>query len=140
MKVEGGRPVGTGDLRKTGKAARGSDSFAAGLPAEEAMPAAAPVAAPAVSGLDALFALQEVPDALAERGRALAHGERILDRLEELRRGLLLGRIGRERLGELARLAHESMSGLTDPRLRELMGEIELRAQVELAKLQGPQG
>ncbi len=88
-----------------------------------------------VGGIDALFAMQNVADALDDRGAA-ARGEEILDRLEDLRRGLLLGRIGRDKLGRLAALSSAGAQSATDPRLRDLLLEIDLRAQVELAKLQ----
>jgi hypothetical protein len=84
-----------------------------------------------------LFALQEVPDATAGRKRALARGHRLLDRLDELRLGLLLGHIARDKLADLARLARDGGQEVDDPNLREILAEIELRAEVELAKLQG---
>jgi hypothetical protein len=92
-------------------------------------------ATPVLSGIEALMALQEVPDAMAQRKRALARGDRMLDRLDDLRRGLLLGHISRDKLSDLARLAGESSSQVDDPALAEVLQEIELRAQVELAKL-----
>jgi len=90
----------------------------------------------ALSGLEALFALQEVPDATTGRKRALARGTKLLDRLDDLRVGLLLGHISRDKLSELAQLAREGSQGLDDPELREILEEIELRAAVELAKFE----
>lgn len=132
MKVESKRPIATPSVRKDSKAGSG---FADRLQVDEAA-AAAPVAgAAALSGIIGLFALQEVPDATAEDRRAVARGDEILDRLDELRRGLLLGHIGRDKLETLSRLAAEGAGQVGDPGLREVLREIELRAQVELAKL-----
>ena len=136
MKIDANRPIGTGPARRDTKPS-GSSGFADNLPVDGAADqgAAAVAAAPATSGLEALFALQEVPDATAGRKRAFARGQKLLDRLDDLRLGLLLGHISRDKLGDLARLAREGSKDLDDPALREILGEIELRAEVELAKL-----
>ncbi len=99
-----------------------------------------------VSGLDAplstgsveaLLAAQVIGDATDEesRHRMIQHGEDILDRLEELRRGLLSGSLPRERLFELAQLVRNRRNTTDDPKLHSLLDEIELRAEVEIAKL-----
>ncbi len=64
-----------------------------------------------------------------------SRGVEILDRLEEIRRGLLLGAVPKERLGELARMVREKRERGADPVISRLLDEIELRAEVELAKL-----
>lgn len=123
--------------RKSGESPSG-ESFgrevAAELEGEAAGPAASG-AAGAPAPVDALLALQEVPDALVGRARAKRRGEALLDQLEQLRLGLLAGRLPRDRLERLARLAAERREQLDDPRLIEILAEIELRAAVELAKL-----
>jgi Class II flagellar assembly regulator len=134
MKVEANRSVGTAGIRKDGKT-KSTSGFADNLRTEEEAPASAVSATPVLSGIEALMALQEVPDALAQRKRALARGDKLLDRLDDIQRGLLLGHISRDKLSELARLAGESSSQVEDPALRDVLQEIELRAQVELAKL-----
>jgi hypothetical protein len=134
MKVEANRPVGTSAIRKDGKS-KSVGGFADNLRTEEEAPASAVTSTPVLSGIEALMALQEVPDATAKRKRALARGDRLLDRLDDLRRGLLLGQISTEKLTDLARLAGESSAEVDDPQLRDVLQEIELRAKVELAKL-----
>ncbi len=59
----------------------------------------------------------------------------MLDRLEEIRVGLLTGSIPRDQLEALDRLVREQRGQVADPRLGEILDEIELRARVELAKL-----
>src|ERR1700735_1519540 len=135
MKVDANRPVGTSGVRKEGKT-KSAGGFADNLRTEEEAPAAAVTAAPAMSGISALMALQEVPDAMAGRKRAVARGTQLLDRLEDLKRGMLLGHISADKLGDLARLAGQSAAQVDDPGLRDVLQEIELRARVELAKLQ----
>jgi hypothetical protein len=55
--------------------------------------------------------------------------------LEELRIGLLLGHIPRDRLADLSRMVRDRREDAEDPQLAALLDEIELRAEVELAKL-----
>ena len=60
----------------------------------------------------------------------------MLDRLEDLRHGLLLGIIPHDRLTDLAVMARQRQDDLTDPALRQILRDIELRARVELAKFE----
>jgi hypothetical protein len=62
------------------------------------------------------------------------HGVDILDKLEEIRRDLLAGGIPRERLENLAQTLRARRAHVSDPRLIEIIDEIELRAAVEIAK------
>ena len=59
----------------------------------------------------------------------------MLDRLDDIRLGLLTGTVSKERLTELSRMARVRRGETDDPRLVEVLDEIELRAEVELAKL-----
>ena len=74
----------------------------------------------------------QLDDIRDQRGAELLDG---LDGLEELRRGLLLGSIPKDRLGDLARLVREKRERGADPVVSRLLDEIELRAEVEIAKL-----
>ncbi len=135
MKIDANRPIGTGAIRKDPKSGRSSD-FAENLNVQNQEGGAAPTSGTSgVASIEALFALQEVPDATAERKRAVKRGDRMLERLDDLRRGLLLGTISMDKLSELAHLAREGSRDVDDPQLREVLQEIELRAEVELAKL-----
>jgi hypothetical protein len=59
----------------------------------------------------------------------------ILDRLDEIRLGLLGGSLSRSVLADLERTVRRDRAGISDPALRELCDQIALRARVELAKL-----
>jgi len=94
-----------------------------------------------LGGVETLLAIQSVDGAgdgttgRDARRRAAQRGEKILDQLEEVRRDLLLGVIPRDRLVRLAQMLGEQREDAGDPRLAALLDEIELRAHVELAKL-----
>lgn len=90
-----------------------------------------------LSGVDAILAAQSVdPDGgQAARQRMARRGEEVLDRLEGVRVGLLAGRVPKQDLADLARMVRAKREAGIDPRLGALLDEIELRAEVELAKL-----
>ena len=126
-------------LGRAGKAKRtgdGSFKVTLGDPAPAAGAAGPSSAAGPVASAQALLAVQEVGDATAGRSKGLMRAEDMLDALEDLRRGLLMGTVSKAKLQSLARMARARRETIDDPRLNALLDEIELRAEVELAKLE----
>ncbi|MEH3147497.1 MAG: flagellar assembly protein FliX [Methylobacterium frigidaeris] len=103
---------------------------AASAPATTSAGSAAPLA-----GLDAILTLQAQDDPAERRRRAARRGHDLLDGLDRLKAALLGGRVGTADLKAIAARLAERAGATGDPRLDGLIGEIELRAQVELAKL-----
>ena len=134
MKIEGPGPLRPGQVRKGQRTGAGGD-FQSLVDGEGDTAAPRTGGSQAMIGLSPLFALQEVDDALVGRRKARARGEDILDRLEEIRLGLLTGSIPLEKLHELVRIVQSRREDVGDPRLQEILDEIDLRAQVEIAKL-----
>jgi hypothetical protein len=133
MRVDGNRPIRPAATRRDARSGvAGAGSFAEALGTE---PTAAPSGAAPASGISALFALQEVPDATARRRKAMARASKLLDRLDSLQLGLLEGAIDQTSLAELADAARAAREDAGDPALQSVLDEIELRAAVELAKL-----
>ncbi len=95
--------------------------------------ATSPVAA---ASLDAMLSLQEMPEEELRRKKAVTRATSALDQLEQLRHSLLLGRIPAYILRNLSNILAEHKERLTDQRLNEVIEDIELRAAVELAKLE----
>lgn len=129
----------TGELNQS-KAARrtsGGESFASYL--NKTMPGGnSPVNASSnISVADAIFATQMIngEEERAKKQKMLKRGGLLLDKLEEIRDALLVGYIGADKLIEISRLVKENRSETDDVRLNEIMDEIELRVEVELAKL-----
>jgi hypothetical protein len=90
----------------------------------------------AATDVGTMLALQEISDEEVARRQLLRKGEALVDKLEVLRRQLLEGRIPASTLRSLQQeLAHQRQS-VADPKLMELLDDIELRAAVELAKLE----
>ncbi len=88
-----------------------------------------------LGSVDALLALQELPDATTSTRRALRHAEDILDALEDVQMGLVVGALPKTQLNRLLGLIRREQDQVPDPKLTEVLKEVELRAQVELAKL-----
>ncbi len=91
----------------------------------------------ATGPVDSILALQEVSGNVDQQGqRKLQHyGEDLLDQMEDLRRQLLTGAIAKEDLAHLAGQMRAHRRETEDPNLNEIIDEIELRAEVEIAKL-----
>jgi hypothetical protein len=136
MKIDSTSRLNTAQTRRAGKARRsaGSSEFASQV-TDAAPETAAPTGASSPVAVNPLIAVQETADATSGTARAKAQAEAMLDRLDELRMGLLTGSISRERLDGLVRLAKTSREPNLDSRLNAVLDEIELRAKVELAKL-----
>lgn len=90
-----------------------------------------------VSSLSVVLAVQESPDAAKGKAkqRARDRGIKMLDFLEEIRLGLLMGAIPKDRLEQLGQMVRAKREQIDDPQLTAILDEIELRAAVELAKL-----
>ena len=91
----------------------------------------------AINSLDALIALQEVGGPLERRRRATGRAGRILDALEDLKLELLEGGLTPAVVEALVRAVRDQRALTDDPRLEDVLDQIETRAAVELAKLEG---
>jgi hypothetical protein len=88
----------------------------------------------AISSVDALIALQGVEDPAERRKRAVARGRKALDTLDALKISVLDGTLDQPLLARLKVAAEGLADGTGDPGLDGVMGEIDLRVAVELAK------
>ncbi len=136
MKVGGTSRAGASALRSTGKSSASSgESFQ--VKSSESAAGAHPVApVSALTAVDTLLALQEVDDPLARRQQAVKRAYDIVDLLDSIRLGLIAGGIPQRQLGALVNLVENRRDTFVDPRLSGLVDEIELRARVEIAKLE----
>lgn len=136
MKIDHTRRVSSSQIRKAGKSGSASSTEFARL-LEEQGETSGPVATRAAGPVDSLYAIQEAGgqggDAADEQARR--HGEAMLERLEAIRDGLLMGTIPISQLRDLTRTVKTQRQGFVDPRLASVLDDIELRARVELAKL-----
>ncbi len=91
----------------------------------------------AMTSADAIFAAQMVNDEeeRQKRNKMVKKGNDLLDGLEDIRQSLLAGEIDKDKLINISRLVKQKDTETSDPKLQEIIQEIELRVEVELAKL-----
>jgi hypothetical protein len=89
-----------------------------------------------VMGMDALLALQDVGGPLERKRKAVRRAGLILDVLEDVKVALLDGAITANDLDRLRRAVRDERSQTDDPKLEAVLDEVEVRAAVELAKLE----
>ncbi|MGD9639238.1 MAG: flagellar assembly protein FliX [Alphaproteobacteria bacterium] len=140
IKVGGsGSTKSVGSSKKSSKSSSASgSSFASLLSVDDEMEETSFVESSSVlTGVNAIFAAQTVEDATDEKARRklIQRGEAILDSLDDIREGLLKGSIPKDKLIELAQIIRNKREQISDSRLAAILDEIELRAEVEIAKL-----
>jgi len=87
-----------------------------------------------ISTLDALIALQGVEDPTERKKRSVARGRNALDVLDKLKVSLLDGSVDQSTLARLKVAAEGLTDESGDPGLDQVLGAIDLRVAVELAK------
>ncbi|MCI5050028.1 MAG: flagellar assembly protein FliX [Rickettsiales bacterium] len=83
-----------------------------------------------------MLSLQEISDDDMQERKALKHGHSTLDALEEIRNGLLIGSLSGKTIEQLDTFVRKERERATSPELEAILDEIEVRAAVEMAKLE----
>ena len=137
MKIDRHSTIGSPPTRRSGRGGSAkSGSFSKALAGDAETPPASTVSGSAGLGpVDALLALQEVSDDPGGRSRGRRRGEMLLNELDELRIGILTGSLPLVAIERLAAVAKANRGQVDDSRLARVLDEIEVRAAVELAKL-----
>ena len=90
----------------------------------------------AVGALGGLLGAQEVDENEVKKRKAVKRGRLTLDALSNLRDALLMGELPYSTITQLEKMVAEERDNTTDPVLMQILDEIEVRAAVELAKLE----
>jgi hypothetical protein len=134
MEIKGTGRVETSAIKRKASAGATGGGFSVSSAPE---PHAQIVAGPGpIAALDSILMLQGMEDSTQGKSKGLAHGEQLLDLLDSVRDGLLAGGIPRATLNKLAHAVTRRQDGFADPKLQDVLDQIELRAHVELAKLE----
>ena len=134
MRVE--RPNGTNAVASS-KSVRRSGS--GGFTLDEGEAAAGPSAntgVRSIGGIEVLMALQGIEESGERRRRAVASGRTALDALDALKISLLEGELDAGTVARLRMVVSGLKDGSGDPMLDEVLAEIELRVEVEIAKME----
>jgi hypothetical protein len=124
-----------------GNAAKRSSSGTFSLETENTASGAAPASGTrTIAGPETLLALQGIEEPGEKRRRAVKRGRNALDALDALKLGLLSGTLDTGALARLKTVASGLSEATGDPGLDTVMAEIDLRVEVELAKIGMPTG
>lgn len=90
-----------------------------------------------VGPVNGIFAVEQTQDATDHRSRGLMmeYGNDLIDQLDRIRMGLVAGAISKDRLQDIAKRLRERKITSDDPQLNDLIQDVELRVEVEIAKL-----
>jgi len=141
MKITEYAPVSKpGAAKKKSASSSSSDTDFLGLlsstEAESATLASAATDIQPVTSMDGLLSLQEMPEDEIKKRRAVQESNSALEALETLRHALLSGSIPEHLLQTLTKVVAVQKQRVSDPHLTSIIEDIELRAAVELAKLE----
>ena len=123
-------------MRRTSRAGAGDTHVFAATESADGQKAAALTGSGPIAAVETILALQGVEDSTGGQARGFAHGDQLLLLLDEVRDGLLAGGIPKLTLNRLAQAVAKRREGFADTRLQTILDEIDLRARVELAKLE----
>ncbi len=137
MKVTGPSGIGSSSGARPARSA-GGDGFRLAMPgaAGGVSQASSVSATQGVMGVEALLALQDIGSPLERKRRAVRRAGRILDVLDEVKVALLEGELSSADLDRLRRALRDERDNTDDPGLEAVLNDIELRAAVEVAKLE----
>ena len=136
MKIKGSGSVSSTSKKKPVASTGSGQAFHGAVSVDETNSASGVSGSQPIRSVDTLLSLQEVPDSTEGRSKGLMYGKDMLQHLEDIRVGLLLGAIPKARLKALSQVIKQRRDSFQDPGLAELLDQIELRARVELAKLE----
>lgn len=137
MKVNGpGGTQGTSKSKKSSKSTGDAGGFG-DLVTGAAKETAANTATQSIAQVDALLAIQGADDATQGKAqrRMRQRADTILDELDKLRGEMLGGTLTVGHVIDIADVVASHREKITDPGLTAILDEIDLRAQVELAKM-----
>jgi hypothetical protein len=139
MKIDHTRKsAGTSGTKKTSSTKSGASGFEEYIEGASSAKESAPASAPqSIARVDALLAVQAVEDPTerAARKRMTARADNVLQELDQLHMSLLNNTMSMDHMLKLADTVAAHKERVHDSKLSALLEEIDLRAQIELAKM-----
>ncbi len=137
MKVEGPSSSRQSEqTKKKDKISSGGGSFSSMVTGESGGAQGAG-ATQSIASIDVMLAAQgtESPTERAARKRMQARADAILGELDRIKVGLLTGTLTVGHVIDIADVVAAHREKIVDPRLTSVLDEVDLRAQIELAKM-----
>lgn len=138
MKIDGPKSAqGASKSKKSGASGDAGDVDFSQYVKDAGAGAQGASATQSIAQLDALLAVQETEDSTQKpaKKRMQQRSHTILDKLESIRIRMLSGNLTVGHMVDVADVVATHREKIDDPRLVSIMDEIDLRAQVELAKM-----
>ena len=139
MKINGPKQTsGASATKKTSKAKPAeSNDFGEFMSAGATQSSGSASAPQSITAVDALLAVQAVEDPTerAARKRMTLRAENVLKELDDLHMAMTCGQVSMSHMIDIADMVSTHREKVTDSKLAALLDEIDLRAQVELAKM-----
>jgi len=136
LEITGRTRIETSAVRRTDRATRSEGKGFAAEEVGDAKASAGLTGSGPIAAVETILALQGIEDTADQRSRGVAQGDELLRLLDEVRDGLLAGGIPRRTLSRMAHAIAKRRENFADEKLKTVLDEIELRARVELAKLE----
>jgi hypothetical protein len=136
LEITGRTRVETSTVRRADRAARTDGKGFSTEDVGDAKSSAGLTGGGPIGAVETILALQGIEDSTDHVSRGLAHADDLLKLLDEVRDGLLAGGIPRRTLSRMAHAISKRRESFADEKLQGVLDEIELRARVELAKLE----
>ncbi len=137
MKIEG--PSKTQNASKSGKAKKSgkSDATFGNMVADASQGAGSTAATQSIAKVDALLAVQGAESATerSAKRRMRERGEKVLRQLDHLRLAILTGNLTLGQVLDVADVVASHRETITDAGMTAVLDEIDLRAQIEIAKM-----
>jgi len=136
MKIQGpSKSDGAGKSGKTKKTGK-TDSTFGDMVAGAAKESQSSAATQSIAKVDALLSVQAVEDPTerAAKRRMRDRGDKVLRQLDHLRLGILTGNMTLGQVIDVADVVASHRETINDPNLTAILDEIDLRAQIEIAK------
>ncbi len=136
MKIQGTQKSSTtAEIKKATKSQASSQAFSdsSGVNQTQSVPSSSQISG--IVPTDALLSIQEALTLNHADQESVNNGHKILDDLEQVHKGLLLGHFSINTLSDLVDRIRINRQKAESPELENLLEQIELRAEVELAKL-----
>lgn len=137
MKISGpGKTSGPSKTNKKDKVSSGDESFGDFM-SQNVSGSSGAATTQSIARVDALLSVQaaEDPTARAAKKRMRERGNNLLDELDKIRMAMLNGNLTVGHMIDVADVVASHREKISDPALTAIMDEIDLRAQVELAKM-----
>lgn len=137
MKIEG--PSKTQNASKSGKAKKSgkTDATFGNMVADASQGASSTAATQSIAKVDALLAVQGAESATerSAKRRMRERGEKVLRQLDHLRLAILTGNLTLGQVLDVADVVASHRENITDAGMTAVLDEIDLRAQIEIAKM-----